>query len=170
MLPTLSEPALAPMFGLLPDDAAASREEALGHLWRQIVVLRSALRIRHPLDPPRPRAYGIKRRAGSIKNSGAKWSALRAYCRLYDALAPLSLENLPCPTSPREAEYIRRHMGLYWAAGCPYSTYGQYKRVQKYKKALEDVREKMARLYKEREEAEKAAWARINEKLEKHGK
>lgn len=60
-------------------------------------------------------------------------------------------------------------MGLYFVANFPYTTYGGYLRQQKYKKALEELREKMIEMYKEREEEEKAAWARI-ETLAKHYK
>ena len=51
-------------------------------------------------------------------------------------------------------------MCLYLCAMGPSSTYGQYLRTQKYKKDLEEVREK----------EEKATWARINALLEKHYK
>ena len=83
---------------------------------------------------------------------------MKAFCALYDNLAPLTVEIFPYVYSPREAEYIRRHMGLYFVANFPYTTYGGYLRAQKYKKALEELREKMIDLYKEREGANKAAW------------
>ena len=80
----------------------------------------------------------------------------------------LTTEFFPFVRSPREAEYIRRHMNLYFVVGYPYTTYGGYLRQQKYKKALEELREKMIEMYKEREEEEKATWARINATLEKY--
>lgn len=168
MLPTVPEPALDKMFGPLPESSIASREEALTNLWCKIVDLRTSLHIRHPLEPPRRRVYGIKKRAGPIKDFGAKWHAWKAYCRLYDVMVNLTTEFFPFVRSPREAEYIRRHMNLYFVVGYPYTTYGGYLRQQKYKKALEELREKMIEMYKEREEEEKATWARINATLEKY--
>ena len=168
MSPVAVDPELCPIFGPLPEHACLDKESALNVLWGRIMSLREAVRYRRPLDPPRHKPYGVKRRKGPIKDFGAKWSALKSYCRLWDMIYRMTHDILPAPRSPREAELICRHMCLYLSAGWPYTTYGQYLRVQKYKKDLEEVREKLIRLYEEREEEEKATWARINAILEKY--
>lgn len=104
MCPIAVDPEINAIFGPLPEFACLDREGALNVLWNRIMSLRASVRYRRPLDPPRHKPYGIKRRKGPIKDFGAKWSALKSYCKLWDMIYRMTHSVLPAPV--RQSLYV----------------------------------------------------------------